>query len=230
MSIPGASGWLRASMNPAVPKKILSAFLSLSLCGGSLSLALEKPGAPQPAKEAADEASRRIAAATAAAIRALGASPSARQISTIVFKAVRGSPDSVLPIVAASVRASPLAAAPEIVTASTAAVPNPWKKVIYRRLTEQDARHAPARDGAQNADPGIEMTLAEAIIRTAFDARPGLSFRDLQDAANAALLMDHEALMRDIQSPRAASGTGDVGLSNYANEPFLTPKPPVVSR
>ena len=74
------------------------------------------------------------------------------------------------------------------------------------------------------------MTLAEAIIRAAFEAEPGLSLFTLQDAANAAIRMDPAALLRYIQSPSAISGVGDAGVSNYANEPLLTPKQPVVSR
>jgi hypothetical protein len=246
-----------------VPKRILSTLLSLSLCGGSLALAFDNPVIPQPVKGAAEEASRRIAMETAAAIKALGASPTAKQISAIVFKAVRSSPENVLPIVDAAVRVSPQAAAPEIVTAATAAVPNPWKQVSYRRLGAQNANEsAPdyksgpdgkqARDGGRNMDlrgrqpdlsggrntgeaganfeEGNPMTLAEAIVRTAFDAEPGLSLPTLRAAVNAALLTDPATLMRYIQSPIVVSGVGDAGLSNYANEPLRTPKQPVVSR
>ena len=253
-------------------KKILSSFLSLCLCGGSLALALDNPGIPQPAKDAGDEASRRIAAETAAAIKELGRNPSTNKIAALVFKAVRSSPDSVLPIVDATVRVSPQSAVTTIITAVTAAVPNPWKQVIYRRLAALMAKkRAPdddksrpdgnqARDGRRyldlgpkqprlsiglsaqepsgpgtgdpgvNSANGIQMTLAEAIVRTAFDTEPGLSFSALQNAVNAALLMDPATLMRYIENPRAASGTGDAGLSNYANEPLRTLKQPTVSQ
>lgn len=258
-------------------QKILFTFLSLSLCCGSLTLALDDPGIAQPVKDAVDEASRRIAGETAAAIAALGANPSTNQIAAIVFKAVRSSPESVLRIVDAAVRMSPRPAIPEIVTAATAAVPNRWKQVTYRRLAALAAKKsAPDDSGTQrpglsiglsdqrssgpgpgepgttstngsladggaspsasnpspggNSANGIPMTLAEAIARTAFDAEPSLSFSAVQAAVNAALLADPAKLLQSLESPRAASGGGDAGLSNYANEPLRTPKQPAVSQ
>ena len=267
----------------------------LCLCGISAALALENP-ATTPRKTTASRVSpgdsvRSAAAETAAAIEALGAQPSTRQISSIVFKAVRTSPADVLPIVDAAVRVSPQSAAPEIVTAATAAVPDPWKKVTYRRI-ERDAKKG-ARDfksgpdgrrtvnldgrptdpgtghgsnrglsgtgsgsgNARSGDPAagstaaagastagniLTLSLAEAIARTAFDAQPGLSFPALQSAADIALNSDPATLLRNIQSPRAISGVGDAGSSNFANEPLRArvagsaavpaPNPPVVSR
>ena len=87
-----------------------------------------------------------------------------------------------------------------------------------------------AADPAANPAGGIPMTLAEAIARAAFDAQPGLFLSRLQEAADVALRSDPETLMRRIQSPRAVSGVGDAGASNYANEPLRTPQQPVVSR
>jgi hypothetical protein len=238
-------GQLIALVICTVTRKLLSTFLSLSLCGGGVALALDTPGTPPPANSAANEATRRIAAETAAAIEALGANPTTKQISTIVFKAVRSSPDNVLHIVDAAIRVSPQAAAPEIVIAATAGLPNPWKQVNYRRLEAPelkksgpdfkggpDYKSGPDFKGgpATSAPDGKPMTLAEAIVRTAFDAQPGLSFSVLQAAANTALLMDPATLIRYIQSPNAVSGVGDAGLSNYANEPLRPPKQPVVSR
>ena len=238
-------------------KQLPSTFLSLCLCGASVALAAGKPAPEKNAavKDAADETNRRAAADTAAAIGALGANPRTRQISAIVFKSVRSSPASVLHIVNAAVRVSPQAAAPEIVTAATAAVPNPWKQVTYRRLAAPDVKKsAPdfkgepdfksGRDGKGVRGPaepdGTAMTLAEAIARTAFDAQPGLSLSSLQSAADTALLTDPAALMRVIQSSRSISGVGDAGSSNYANEPLRptvagtapvpTPNQPVVSQ
>jgi hypothetical protein len=250
-------GQLIALVIRTVTRKLLSTFLSLSLCGGGVALALDTPGTPPPANDAANEATRRIAAETTDAIEALGANPTTKQISTIVYKAVRSSPDNVLHIVDAAIRVSPQSAAPEIVTAATAGVPNPWKQVNYRRLeaskpkkSDPDFKGGPdyksgppaspvpsaiAGSNSQNAPhagpaDGKPMTLAEAIVQTAFDAQPGLSFSGLQAAANTALLTDPATLMRYIQSPNAVSGVGDAGLSNYANEPLRTPKQPVVSQ
>lgn len=232
-----------------------------------MSLAADKPRvapASTAATESPAESGHRAGAETVAAIEALGANPSNRQISGIVFNSVRISPANVLAIVDAAVRVSPQAAAPDIVTAATAAVPDPWKQVIYRRIGSRhaksdrdfkggaDGKHVvdldghPARNGVGNSpgDPSgenaLSVSLAEAIARTAFDAQPGLSFPALQAAADIALRTDPATLLRNIQSPRTASGVGDAGSSNYANEPLRarvaggtvvpTPNPPVVSR
>ena len=230
--------------------KLPITFLSLALCGACAASAADKP-APAAA-EATGETASREAAETGTAIGTLGANPATRQISAIVFKAVRSSLANVLPIVDAAVHASPQAAVPEIVTAAVAAVPNPWKQVTYRRLTAPDRKKSATADGRltdlsgrapdfksgpggrdargpSEAD-GRTMTLAEAIARTAFDARPGLSLPNLQAAVDAALLTDPETLIRRIQSPRSVSGVGDAGGSNYANEPLRTPKQSVVNR
>jgi hypothetical protein len=244
-----------------VNKKLLSTLLGLFVSGG-VTLALDQPETSQPPK---------VATEAATAIQALGGSPTTKQISAVVFKAVRSSPDNVLPIVDAAIRVSPLSAASEIVIAATAGIPHPWKQVSYRRLATPNAKTSgtdykggpddrQSRDGGRNVDfggrqpdlsrgsivlglsvpsfgdpgtnsaNGTQMTLAEAIVRTAFDAQPGLSFSTLQSAVNTALLMDPATLMRYIQSPNAVSGVGDAGFSNYANEPLTTPKQPAVSR
>lgn len=259
--------------------KFPSAFLSLFLSGASVALALDKPAITPEKAPAAHASSDEAGIRTAAAIEALGAQPSTRQISSIVFAAVRTSPAGVLPIVHAAVSVSPQAAAPGIVTAATAAVPNPWKPVIYRRITglngkqpgpdftggpdgtrtvELDGRGPSASLGESNvpanttgrtaADisapdenkPDVTITLVEAIVRTAFDAQPGLSLPKIMAAADVALLADPATLLRNIQSPRTISGVGDAGSSNYANEalrirtaagtPVPTPNAPVVSR
>ena len=86
-----------------------------------------------------------------AAIEALGEKPTNRQVANVVFAAVRKSPDSVLPIVDAAVRVSPQSAAPAIVTAATAAVPDPWKQVTYHRIM---ARHG--KRGAHDSKGGSD--------------------------------------------------------------------------
>lgn len=154
--------------------KSFSLLLSLCLCGTRAVVGSEKP-APAPAttaaSEATDESGRRAAADTAAAIEALGANPSTRQISNIVFKAVRNSPANVLRIVDAAVRVSPQAAAPEIVTAATAAVPNPWKPVTYRRIT---ARHPKSgRDFKGGPDGDRVLNLSGHSPRNADGTRSG---------------------------------------------------------
>jgi hypothetical protein len=226
-----------SSQAPSVLKKLLSTFLCL--CSVGVALALDKPATPvAPAaqtKDVGDEANRRVAAETGTAIKALGEHPATKQISNIVFKAIRSAPAGVLLIVHTAAQASPAAAVPEIVAAATAAVPNPWKKVTYRRLTALDLKKSEpdfkgGPDGKQMADgkgvsppDGRTTTLAEAIAFTAFNAQPGLSLPALQAAVDTALLADPATLLRYIQSPSTLSGVGDAGTSNYANEPLRTP-------
>jgi hypothetical protein len=79
-------------------------------------------------------------------------------------------------------------------------------------------------------DPGILMTLAEAIVQTAFDARSGLDQSSLITAADLALLGDPTYLLQMASDPRGKSAVGDDGNSNFGNEPVLPPIPPPVSR
>lgn len=191
------------------------------------------------------EASRSSdAGEVAASIEALGPKPATRRISNIVYSAVRKAPENVLPIVDAAVRVSPQVAVPEIVTAATAAVPDPWKSVMYQRITGRDALSASdgkqVSDGKKVIEPPQSLTLAEAIALAAFHAQPGLSLPEIRAAVNLALLSDPETLLRRIRSPQSVSGVGDAGTSNYANEPLRVrvlsrspvpvPNPPVVSR
>lgn len=239
-------------------KKLPLAFLGFILCGAAAATAADKPAPAVSAatNDTADASASRAAAAVRASIEALGAKPGTRQISAIVFKAVRSSPENVLPIVDAAVRVSPQAAAPEIVTAATAGVPNPWKQVTYRRLTATGQKKF-AADGKRVVEisrntsdfkgvhgptepDGRTMTLAEAIAKTAFDAQPGLSLTALQTAVDTALLTDPEVLLRNITGARSISGVGIAGSSNYSNEPrrspltttttVPTPNQPVVSQ
>lgn len=227
------------------------AFLSFCICAAGVSLAAEKPAntlhKKAASREVSDESGHSAASETVAAIEALGEKPTNRQVSNVVFAAVRKSPENVLPVVHAAVRVSPQSAAPAIVTAATAAVPDPWKSVSYHRIQAlhekkdtRDFKGGP--DGKHSVDPdGPSLTLAEAIARTAFDAQPGLSLSDLRSAVDVALNTDPATLLRYVQSSRSVSGVGDAGSSNFANEPLRprtlggnpavpAPNPPVVSR
>ena len=318
-------------------------FLALCLCGTAVTFAADNPPSPRvirapiaagpELKEKPDEASRRAAAETSAAIRAIGPNPSTMEIYAIVSKAVRSSPGSVLAIVHAATLASPLGAAPDIVNAAASALanprrqvlkaagsfsgsvqvpvhsatlappihaapdivavaasapPTPWRQVFYRRLfsgpvkrSKPDLieglgqRKSPAvdvprpdgdragRDPGANAGDGTsshaganpgtranstygptsgywptwtygptpgyggnlsygpcfgsgsgspsgpgadaaygkQMSLAEAIIQVAFDARPGLSSQSLQAAVDTALLTDNSLRALDSSNP-----------------------------
>lgn len=240
------------------------AFLSFCISATGFALAAEKPANTLHKKLAShtssDDSGHRAASETVAAIGALGEKPTNRQVSNVVFAAVRKSPESVLVIVDAAARVSPQSAAPAIVTAATAAVPDPWKQVTYQRIAKHRASYRPdykgVSDGKHIVDldghspgsgtgtgnpGGTSLTLAEAIARTAFDARPGLSFPDLQSAVDVALNTDPATLLRYVLSSRSISGVGDAGSSNFANEPLRprtlggnpavpAPVPPVVSR
>ncbi len=238
--------------------KITHAFLSLFIFGAGAASAAEKPvHAPANLPESPKEAGRRAALETAAAIEALGDKPTNRQVANIVFAAVRKSPEHVLAIVHAATRVAPQSAAPSIVTAATAAVPDPWKQVSYHRIVARQGKKVAydfkgGADGANGMDlngqtghgahvRGGTVTLAEAITQTVFDAQPGLSLPELQSAVEVALNTDPATLLRYVQSSRSISGVGDAGSSNYANEPLRsrtlggtpgvnTPNPPVVSR
>ena len=154
-------------------------------------------------KAAGGETGSRVAAETAAAIHALGANPATRQISNIIFKAVRSSPDNVLSIVHAAAHIAPKAAVPEIVTAAVAAVPNPWKQVTYRRLaaadhkkSEPDYKGGPdgkqSRDGGPDlggrgaGDPGANSANGNSTNGSFANGGPGQSAGDPSLGGNAA--------------------------------------------
>lgn len=182
-----------------VHQKLLPAFfISLSLWGAASTFAIDKPAHPavaQPAKATGGETGSRVAADTAAAIQALGAALRTREISAIVFKAVRSSPDQVLSIVHAAARVAPKAAVPEIVTSAVAAVPNPWKQVTYRRLTEIDQKKSEpdykgGPDGKQSRHGDPNMDLGGRNARNA----SGRSAEDPATAANGSLITLAEAI------------------------------------
>ena len=176
---------------------------------------------------------RRPARLTTAAIQGLGPSATARQIAALVFAAVRAVPGSVLEITRAAILASPNADAKEIVAAAVSGVPNPWKEVRYHRYVAtpekgaEDFKEEKARELAAAA-PGEPMTLAEAIVQTALDARSGLDPAGLQAAADLALIGDPGYLLQAMYDPRSVTAVGDIGNSNYGNEPVLPPTPPPV--
>ena len=176
------------------------------------------------------------ALATAKAITELGAAPTSRQVSDLVFSAVRTSPDEVLDIVHSAVVAAPEKLAPEIVAAAAAAVPDPWKQVVYHKYGIRPKRHGEpdfksTSDYKGGPDPiydlenvdGTVMTLAEAIAQTAADARSGLDLSGLQNAVDRAIVGDPSRLLRAVLSPTGISGVGDAGTNNYANEPLRPP-------
>ena len=180
--------------------------------------------------------------ATAAAIQSLGAEATSKQIAAIVFAAVRVVPDSALRIVRAAVTVAPNAA-PEIAAAAARAVPNPWKEVRYQRgvpaepppqnvvqppsdrepdfKSTVDSSFLNALDAVLDpAAVGDPMSLAEAIVQTAADARGG-DPGGIQGSVDAALFGDPSQLFNAVSGSKGISGVGDAGLSNYANEPIL---------
>jgi hypothetical protein len=170
--------------------------------------------------------------ATAAVIQALGPKATTRQISEVVYAAVRLAPSVAVQIVRAAVAVAPNAAA-DIATAAVRAVPNPWKQVTYAGETPAptDARSTPANQGNANRepdfknaieptyedDPGDPMTMAEAIA---------LAAGGQQTAVDVALYGDPGVLFSTVGSPTGISGVGTVGNSNYLNEPKFPGDPP----
>ena len=71
------------------------------------------------------------------------------------------------------------------------------------------------------------MTLAEAIVQTAFNSQTGIGLATIQSAVDLALVGDPSVLMNLVSGPRGISGVGDAGDSNFANEPHLPGPPPV---
>ena len=172
-------------------------------------------------------------------------SATAKQVGGVVYSAVHTVPDQVLPIVHAAVLTSRNSDAPEIVTAAISAVPNPWKEVLYKHYVtrvekgERDYKdyrdYKDDKDGARLGeptfdprDPGTRMTLAEAIVQTALDARSGLDPAALVAAADLALIGDPGYLLLAAGDPHGISAVGDAGNSNYGNEPVLPPAPPPI--
>lgn len=88
----------------------------------------------QTLQAAGPKAAAVVVPETIAAIRALGPEATSKQISAIVYAAVRVTPDSALDIVRAAVKLSP-ESAPDIAAAAARAVPNPWKEVRYHKDT-----------------------------------------------------------------------------------------------
>jgi hypothetical protein len=126
-------------------------------------------------------------AIASAAIKGLGGNPRPDDIGFIVAAAVKATPSEVLDIVTATIKVSPRSAAPEIVKAAVANVPDPESKVtvnFQRRLEriatsdKQDGKETDNKevsDGKSLAPETKQLTLAEAIVQAAMDADPSLS-------------------------------------------------------
>jgi hypothetical protein len=161
-----------------------------------------------------------------------------------VNAAVKTLPDSAIEIVRAAVAMAPAEAADEIVAAALTALPDPWKQVFYTRVAapvirtgerdfkggpdfkgEPDFKGGPAATGLPGQ--GAPMTMAEAVVQAALDARAGLSPTALFAVAESILRTAPGWLIGAIYDPKGISGVGDAGLNNYANEPFRRPPPPL---
>ncbi len=193
--------------------------------------------APKPVS-LSHEAAGDIGSTVTSEIRALGANATERQVGQIVYAQTKANPDAVLVIVHFAVLASPSAYAPEIVGAAIAASPDPWKKVVYHRYTGRTATsrrdYKDIVDSKEIVDakdePGRPMTLSDAIVQAAEDARSGLDQYALIDAANEALVGSPQFLLLAATDSSIIGATGDHGNSNYGNEPVLAPVPPPVSK
>jgi len=244
-----------AGISAGVAQDVTAAALSEQIAASPASA----PAAIAKALKAAGSNAQFLAGPlTTAAIQALGREAPASKIAAIIYAAVRTVPDSALRIVRAAVKVAP-SAAPEIAAAAARAVPNPWKEVRYQRDAppetvdqyseippanqEPDFKSSSFENGLaailDPAAPGTPMTLAEAIVQTAFDTAGRSGLAAVQGAVDTALYGDPGSLFSTVGDPRGISGVGTVGNSNYANEPQLpgtstggpppgSPPPPLV--
>ncbi len=178
---------------------------------------------------------------TTAVVEGLGSSMTGKQVGAAVHAGVLAAPDRVLEIVRAAVIAAPAEAAEDITTAAVAAVKNPWEMVIYHRAGSPTRRGEPDFKGEPDykgepdfkgepdyKDAGTPMTLAEAIVQTALDARSGLNAVALYAAVELVLRSSPAFQLTAIYNPKGISGVGEAGNNNYANEPFR-PRPRVLA-
>ncbi len=179
-------------------------------------------------------------------VESLGPRPGSTQVSKVVFAAVRAVPERVLDIVRAAVVAAPASEADAICAAAVLAIPDPWKIVMYSKARsvaparggERDFKGEPdfkgERDfkgGPADSDPtasladGRAMTVAEAVIQTALDARADLAPSAIYAAVEAVLRNAPGWRITAIYDPHGISGVGSAGTNNYANEPLRRKTP-----
>jgi hypothetical protein len=178
-----------------------------------------------------------VAAVTTVVIEGLGPNPNSAKLSKVVYSAVKTLPANVLDIVRAAVIAAPASEADAIAAAAVLASPDPWQIVVYSRSTapasrgERDFKGEPDfKGGPGDADPvgagdGMSMTLAEAVVHAALDARPGLSVTAIYAAVDAVLRNAPGWRITAIYDPHGISGVGSAGTNNYANEPLRRKTP-----
>jgi len=114
----------------------------------------------QTLKSIGPNASLYAAPATAAAIQSLGDRATSKQVSAIVFAAVRAQPDYAVQIVRAAVKVAP-SFATDIAAAAVRAVPNPWKEVRYQK-TDQSNDFFANQPASNSPPPAAQPTLASA--------------------------------------------------------------------
>jgi hypothetical protein len=186
-----------------------------------------------------------------AALQGLGPEGTAKQTTEIVYAAVRADPKHVLEIVHAAILSSPHEQAPHIAAAATAAVPNPWQKVTYRKDTtplrnyrgegdyKADFKSDCDQIGEEDEGAPLEKTLslAEAIVSTICETCRGISPVAVLTAVDATLVGDPAWLLGALNNPVVLGPFGDGGIPNFGNEPFRTavggptpPAPPPVSQ
>lgn len=195
-------------------------------------------GALQPVESVSP---RRAAEVTTAVIVGLGPVPAASRVAAVVYAEAHAAPERVLDIVRAAVLVAPADAADEIAASAVLAIPDPWKRVVYTRMSapvqrgERDFKGGPDFKGEPDfkelvSGEPVPMSLAEAVVQTVLDA--GVANAPSVFAAVEAVLRTAPGrLITAIYDPRGISGVGDAGTNNYANEPFrrrpptLAPKP-----
>jgi len=162
------------------------------------------------------DACRELARRVASEITALGNNPPADAVASIISKAVFQDPQCAPAIVNAAVKAAPAGLAETIVEAAIASVPNPEQLVYWSSYA--DGKSSVPQNVAGN------MPLAEAILNSAIEARPGLDAVALAGAADRGLQANlaTQLALASPGSPRGGQSFG--GLNRYEFNPNLAAK------
>lgn len=150
-------------------------------------------------KSGREESCSDTAKIIAAAIGALGENPPANLVTAIVQRAVVTQPKCAPAITAAAVKAAPADLADEIVEVAVASVPNPEQMVG-------------------------NVTLAEAILTAALEARPDLDSQLLANAADRGLGSNLSSLLAGaLPSAQGTQAKGELGgVAAYQKNPNIT--------
>lgn len=182
---------------------------------------------------------------TATTLRAVSDTASDTEVGRILFAAVEATPDAVIDICKTCAPIPPRdSSMDEFVAGAVAALPDPYKEVMYQRgakpkaavseivLETRDYKGGDSKTVRTYKDPkdpyvpGEPMPLVQAVPLAVWEGRQGLDLDLLVSSADDAVRFGVSSLFTAVSSARTISGVGITGLPNYSNEPFLpTPTP-----